>query len=110
MKEETKTRRLSVKEQTRNLFYEMELKFRLDIELKEINDIMSSFGFSEKAGLRDAIEVTMKQVVPFIPDETVINEYSKAIKENYLKNHKEFSVSACKFCGYNYLYAVEVKQ
>lgn len=89
--------------------YEMELKFKISIELKEINDIMSNFGFDEKAGLKDVIELTMHQIVPFIPDEEIIQKYTEMIKENYLKNNKEFSCSSCKFCGYNYLYAVKAK-
>ncbi len=104
-----KLKRLTTSEQGRGIFYEMELKFRLSIELKGINDIMSNFGFTEKVGLKDAVELTMKQIVPFIPDDEVIKEYSKMIKENYLKNNKDFLCSACEFCGYNYLYAVEIE-
>lgn len=110
MAENTKTRILSPKEQGREILYEMELKFRLDIELTGINDIMSGFGFTEKAGLKDAVTVSMKQVTPFIPDDETINEYSKIIKENFLKEHKDFSISACKFCGYGYLYAITVEE
>lgn len=99
-----------VSEQKRDKFYEMELKFKLDIELKEINDMMSMFGFYEKAELKDSVEVTMHQIVNFIPDKNVIASYEKTIQENYFKNDKKFSCNRCRFVGYNYLYAVTVNE
>lgn len=96
-----------VTEQKKDRLYEMELKFSLDVELKEINDIMSSFGFQEKAGLKDVIEVSMKQVVNFIPDEETIAKYEKTIQENYFKKDTELSCSNCRFKGYSYLYQIE---
>lgn len=109
MDNDTKLTRLSPKDQGRSIFYEMELKFKLSIEFKEINDIMVAC-FNEKASLKSTIELTIKQVVPFIPDDEILAEYAKMIQEHYLRNNKEILCSSCVFCGYNYLYIVKTEK
>lgn len=100
---------ISVNEQGRDIWYEMELVFKLSVEFTEINDMMSDFGFNEVLGANDAVEIKMHQVIPFVPDNETLEKYCNVIKENYLKENSRFSCVSCRFIGYNYLYAITLK-
>lgn len=81
--------------------YEMELRFKLTMGFKEVNEIAHLCGFKEKLVAKDAITVTMKQTVPFIPNEETIKQYAEVIKKGY--NGKELTCEECVFDGYTYI-------
>ena len=60
--------------------YEMEMEFEVTVGLKEINDFMNLMGFEEKAVLTDQI-MTLKQTIPFIPDEVYLRKVEGIIPD-----------------------------
>lgn len=84
------------------ILYEMCLLFDLDISLKSMNDILKQCGFSEKPIAQNAMEVTMTQTLPFIPDDDVIKKYEDVIKQNYETD--SLICENCKFKGFKYIH------
>lgn len=76
--------------------YEMEMEFEVTVGLKEINDFMNLMGFEEKATLTGQI-MTLKQTIPFIPDEVYLRKVEGIIHEHY--ETEKFDIIDCKFKG-----------
>lgn len=89
-------------------FYKMQLRFSLSIGFSRLNNMLEECGFSEKTIAKNAISMTMQQVVPFVPDPETIDIYKETIKENYNKDHPDMNIHDIKFEGYDYLYRVEL--
>jgi len=87
--------------------YEMELEFSLDLGLKEINDFAAMFGIQEKMVLKDARQMTLKQTVPFIPDDKIIQKYIDTIKE---AEFEKFTIEDCRFVGFKRIKEIEIKE
>lgn len=85
--------------------YEMEMEFEVVIGLKEINNLMSSFGFNEKACARGNF-ISIKQTVPFVPDNDYLEKVSNVIKEGY--NNDKLEILECRFVGYKKFLEKEV--
>lgn len=101
---------IPIKEQYQGQWYHMRLKFKIDLELSEINRIMHDCGADETLISKDIGTITMDQTVSFIPDEQILYEYETAIQKNYFKNNPNLSIHACRFIGYEYLYPIKITE
>ena len=81
--------------------YEMEMLFSVSVGFRQINDIMAQLGCNDKLQIRDAVTVSVKQVLSAIPNEEYIRTVEEAIKESY--NTRDLTCTACCFTGYRYL-------
>ena len=88
--------------------YEMEMVFSASVGLRQINEIMEQMGCTDKLPIRDALSVSVKQVLPTIPGDDYIKAIADAIKENY--KTKDFTVTECHFTGYKYLREITIKE
>lgn len=86
---------IKVENQKQDTYYEMELVFKLNIEVIGV------------IGANYTIEIKMHQVAPFVPDKETIQKYADVIKETYLKSSTELTCTTCEFDRYNYLYMIE---
>lgn len=88
--------------------YEMEMMFSVSVGFKQINDMMAQLGFNDKLQIQDAVTVSVKQVLPSIPDWDYLSQVADLIKENYRTN--DLDCTACHFTGYKYLREITVKE
>ena len=86
--------------------YEMEMEFELGLGLKGINDFMHNFGFDEKLCASGNV-LSIKQTIPFIPDESYLETVAQTIKKHY--QNSEFEVVECKFKGYKKFLEKEIQ-
>lgn len=84
-----------VQNQYRGQWYEMSLRFKLTLAVQIRNT-------DDKTIIDDALTVEMKQVVNFIPDKEILDQYAQVIKEKYLTD-STLTCECCEFDGYNYL-------
>lgn len=85
-------------------FYEMSMKFTCDAVPAQTADFMAQMGFFETPLLPTALTATIRQTVPFIPDDEVLKRYAETLvgaKSNGL------TIKSAKFAGYEWLYAIE---
>lgn len=87
--------------------YEMEMLFNVSVGFKEINDIMAQMGFNDELQLKDAVTVSIKQVLPDIPGEDYIHKVADIIKETYRTD--TLNCTACRFAGYKSIRVISVK-
>lgn len=111
MKNANKLRPMGPKEQTSantqtGILFDMKLRFKLALELTELNAIANLCGITERAVIKDAAVLYMTQTVPFIPDKKTLDEYAQVLKRNYMACNKNVAIHNCVFDGYEYLYAV----
>lgn len=111
MKNENKVRPIEPKEQVSvntkaGILFDMKLRFKLTLELTELNAIAELCGLTEKAIIKDAATLYMTQTVPFIPDKKTLNEYAQVLKRNYMVSNRNVAIHNCEFDGYEYIYAV----
>lgn len=97
---------IPVKDQRKDVLYSMQMRFKIDIDLKAVNKIAQECGFDEKLAVKNAKHVTLQQTLRFIPDDNLIKKYENIIKEEYLKDNPNIGIHDCKFNGYDYLYPV----
>lgn len=88
--------------------FEMELIFTASVGLRQINELTKQCGFDEILQIKDALTVTIKQVLPSIPTDDYLRELAKIIKETY--KTKQFNVTECRFTGYKYLREIEQEE
>lgn len=88
--------------------YEMEMVFSVSVGLRQINDIMAQMGCDDKLQIRDAVAVSVKQVLPSVPDDAYIRRIADVIKETYKTS--EFTATECHFKCYKYLREITVKE
>lgn len=82
-------------------YYEMCLEFSLTLSFKRINQFLKECRFQERPILRDAVIVSLKQTVPFIPTGKHLRAYEEAIQKTY--ETEDIACEECHFTGYKYL-------
>lgn len=87
--------------------YEMEMEFAVVVGLKDLNDIMNSYGFSGRTGV-SGYTLTLTQTIPFIPDEAYLKKVENVIKTKYQANNLE--ILDCKFKGYKKFLEKEIAE
>lgn len=88
--------------------YEMEMQFSVSVGFRKINDFMAQCGFDEKLQMQDAVTVSLKQVLPTIPDFEYIQKVEDAIRETY--KNDEIEATSCQFKGYKYIREITIKE
>lgn len=78
--------------------YDMILKFKLTLGLKDFNKVLESMLLNEKAVIEDGLVFRLRMKLPQIPDEQLIQKYAEIIKKGY--ESEKFSVEKCKFDGF----------
>ncbi len=64
------------------MLYHMKLVFSLDISEPTLNEMTERIDGSHVV-LKDAMECTLEQTIPFIPNAHILDEYKKAISKGY---------------------------
>ena len=64
------------------MLYHMKLVFSLDLSEPTLNEMTEKIDGSHVV-LKDAMECTLEQTVPFIPDAHILDEYKKTISKGY---------------------------
>ena len=88
--------------------YECEMMFKATVGLKEINDVLEQCGFDESLQIKDALNITVTQTLPEIPDETYLQSIAKIIRENYKSD--KLTITACRFSGYKNIRVIKPKE
>lgn len=88
--------------------YEMEMLFSVSVGFRQINEIMAQMGFHDELQIRDAVTVSVKQVLSVIPDEEYIQTVAETIREHY--KTRDLTATDCKFTGYKYLREITIKE
>ena len=88
--------------------YEMEMCFSVSVGLQEFNDFMALMGFTDELMIPNAITVSVKQVLPTVPDDDYLRKVADVIKDSY--KTKEVTATECRFTGYKYLREITVKE
>ena len=86
--------------------YEMEMIFSASVGLKQINDFMYQMGCRDTLQIKDALNISVKQVLPVIPDDEYIRKIAETIKSNY--ETKDINLTECHFTGYKYLREIKL--
>lgn len=101
MADAPKLRTMTIEEQVKSdVWYELVLRFVLDVGLKEVNDIMDRFGMSDKIFAKNAAIVRITQTTPFIPDEEIIEKFKEIIADGYNDGSSKLSVHNIRFDGF----------
>ena len=88
--------------------YEMEMVFSASVGLKKINSILDNIAFAEKLQVQDALSISLKQTLPFVPDDNYIQQIAGVIKDNYETD--EINITQIRFVGYKYLRQISVEE
>lgn len=92
--------------QSKNQLYEMSLKFTASAGLKSLDDMLSSaFPGEGLPRLKDAVTIRMRQVLPVVPDEAMIQAYAETIRKTY--SERDTTLHDIRFDGYDYLRVVK---
>lgn len=87
--------------------YEMEMVFSASVGLKEINDILRQTGCNDTLQIKDALSVSVKQVLPAVPDEEYLRKVAEIIKSNY--ETKDVNITECHFAGYKSIREITIE-
>lgn len=87
--------------------YEMEMTFSASVGFREINDILHQMGMDDSLQIKDALTISVKEVLPCIPDENYLQLVAKTIKDHYAK--EKYNITECHFTGFKYIRAVKQK-
>lgn len=98
---------IPVEDQNKDTLYKMKLNFALDIGIKSLDGILHECGFSERPTLKNAVNYTIEQTVPFIPDKETIQTYCDIIKK---EKQNSINIRSAVFTGYEYLYPVKPEE
>ena len=98
---------IPVENQNKDTLYKMKLNFALDIGIKSLDKVLHECGFSERPTLKNAINYTIEQTVPFIPDKETIQTYCDIIKK---EKQNSINIRSAVFTGYEYLYPVKPEE
>lgn len=102
----TKLRRVPASEQRKDQLYEMSLKFTASAGLKSLDDMLSSaFPGEGLPRLKDAVTIRMRQILPVVPDEAMIQAYAETIRKAY--SERDTTLHDIRFDGYDYLRVVK---
>lgn len=101
MADAPKLRTMTIEEQVKSdVWYELVLRFVLDVGLKEVNDIMDKLGVPDKMFAKDAAVVRITQTTPFIPDEETIKKLKEIITDGYNNSDSKLDVHSIRFDGF----------
>ena len=78
--------------------YEVEMMFSASVGMKQINDILGQMGCHDALQIKDAVSISVKQVLPEIPDDVYLKKVADVIKDNYETN--DINLTECHFVGY----------
>lgn len=81
--------------------YEMEMIFSASVGFREINDILHHMGIDDSLQIRDALTISVKEVLPCIPDEYYLRLVAQTIKDYY--ETEKIKLTECHFIGYKYI-------
>ena len=98
---------IPVENQNKDTLYKMKLNFAIDIGIKSLDRVLRECGFSERPTLKNAINYTIEQTVPFIPDKETIQTYCDIIKK---EKQNSINIRSAVFTGYEYLYPVKPEE
>ena len=98
---------IPVEDQNKDTLYKMKLNFAINIGIKSLDGILHECGFSERPTLKNAINYTIEQTVPFIPDKETIQTYCDIIKK---EKQNRINIRSAVFTGYEYLYPVKPEE
>lgn len=98
---------IPVENQNKDTLYKMKLNFALDIGIRSLDRVLRECGFSERPTLKNAINYTIEQTVPFIPDKETIQTYCDIIKK---EKQNSINIRSAVFTGYEYLYPVKPEE
>lgn len=98
---------IPVENQNKDTLYKMKLNFAIDIGIKSLDRVLCECGFSERPTLKNAINYTIEQTVPFIPDKETIQTYCNIIKK---EKQNSINIRSAVFTGYEYLYPVKPEE
>ena len=87
--------------------YEMEMIFSASVGFKQLNNMLKQCYFDERVQVKDALSISIRQVLPVIPDEAYLSKVAEIIKENYETD--DLNIIECHFTGYKYLREISVK-
>lgn len=88
--------------------YELEMMFTASIGLKQINDILEQCGCNDLLMVKDAITITVKQVLPEIPSTEYLKKIADILKENY--ETKDINIIECHFSGYQNIRVIDQEE
>lgn len=87
--------------------YEMEMEFSATVALKEINGMLEACGLNERLQLKDAMKVSIKQKISWIPDDDYLRKVAELIRDNY--ETEKITLTECRFAGYKYFREIETE-
>ena len=79
--------------------YAMKLKFNCGLSLKSMNTMCDALNMPRPV-VQNAMVITLKQTLPFIPNDETIEKYKEALMK---ANMKEAEIESVEFAGYDYL-------
>lgn len=98
---------IPVKDQKTDTLYKMKLNFAVDVGISSLDNMLHECGFSERPTLKNAVNYTIEQTVPFIPDKETIQTYCDIIKK---EKQDRITIRSVVFTGYEYLYPVKPEE
>lgn len=98
---------IPVKDQKTDTLYKMKLNFAVDVGISSLDNMLHECGFSEQPTLKNAVNYTIEQTVPFIPDKETIQTYCDIIKK---EKQDCITIRSVIFTGYEYLYPVKPEE
>ncbi len=101
---------LGPKEQPRAMLYQMVIRFTADVDVLPAGLGLPEFGIPEIDGMclraGNAVDLTMSQTVPFVPDSATLERYASVLEEGYNKMADgKFRLHGTRFAGYTELLA-----
>lgn len=81
--------------------YDMAIKFKLSLTVKTFEPLAKITNTPNQIIAKNAMTVTLKQKLPIVPTEEMLQKYADAIKNNYTNPH--FDCHECHFDGYEYI-------
>lgn len=88
--------------------YRITLKYECFVEFKEINDIASSCGFTEKAGVLIDTQISMNVVEMLGKDQ--IDAIGKAYQQAFNDNNRVHKITEYKFTGYSNIMPIDQEE
>lgn len=92
-------------ERSRPTMYKMKMVFSIDISLKAMNEMTQRIDGGRFVAA-NAMQITLQQTVPFIPNKEQITQYEQ-ILFNGLKENQAIQPEKVTFHHYDYIYQIE---
>lgn len=88
--------------------FEMEMLFTASVGFREINDILQQMGMNEALQAKDAMTISVKQVLPHIPGDDYLKAVAQTLKDHYMTD--KINITECHFSGYKYIREIEQEE